>query len=119
MQWVRTELAEDMKLTREKEKKRFCDGVVYTNLMRQLWCCDADDYVWERDRAQVGFMLQMHFFAAARPGALMPTGYYPDLYLAYQDVDFVLLRMTDKTEKFAMIVTQRWRKGEKDEIDEK
>jgi hypothetical protein len=64
-------------------------------------------------------MLQMHFFAAARPGASMPTGYYPDLYLAYQEVEFVLLRMPNKMEKFVILVIQRWRKGEKEEIDEK
>jgi hypothetical protein len=119
MQWIRTELVEDVSLPLEKEKKRFCDGVVHGNLMNQTWGCDADEFPWERDRVQNGLILQMLFFSLARSGALVPTNYYPDLCLVYQDVEFVLLRMVDKTEKFGMVLTQRWRKGEKDEIDDK
>lgn len=87
--------------------------------MQQLWCFDADEIEWERDRVQLAFIIQMHFFSAARPGALLPTGYYPDLHLTYEDVLFALLRKPDGTSKFTIILVQRWRKGEKEQLDQK
>jgi hypothetical protein len=67
----------------------------------------------------MAFMLQMHFFLAARLGALVSTGYYPNLHLKYSDVLFALVRRKDGTAKFTIVLTQRWRKGEKEKVAEK
>jgi hypothetical protein len=61
----------------------------------------------------------MHFFSAARPRALVSTGYYPDLHLKYNDVLFALVRRRDGAAKFTIVLTQRWRKGEKEKVAEK
>jgi hypothetical protein len=82
---------------REKSEKRYCDSVVYRHLMQQLWC----------------------FFSAVRLGALVSTGYYPDLHLKYNDVLFALVRRRDGAAKFTIVLTQRWRKGKKEKVAEK
>jgi hypothetical protein len=64
------------------------------------------------------FIMQMLMFSGGRPGAFVPSGYYPDIYLEYRDIDFLLGRHQGK-EKFAISLVQRWRKGEKDKIDAK
>jgi hypothetical protein len=63
------------------------------------WYLDADDYKWERDRVQMALLLQVHFFSAARPGAIVSSVYYPDLCLTYNDVLFALVRGRDGPEK--------------------
>lgn len=110
-QWINTELVDEGLVVRGKGEKRYSDSVVYRNLVRQLWCLDADEFKWERDRVQMALMLQIHFFSAARPGAIVSTGYYPDLCLTYNDVLFALVRGKDGGEKFTIVLTQRWRKA--------
>jgi hypothetical protein len=105
-QWIKTDLIKEGLVAREKNEKQYCDSVVFCHLMQQLWCLDADEFDWERDRVQIAFMLQMHFFSAARPGALVSTGYYPNLHLKYSNVLFALVRRKDGTAKFTIVLTQ-------------
>jgi hypothetical protein len=78
---------------------------------------DSDEFSWERDRVQVGLLNHFLQYSAGRGGAMVPTGYYPDIHLAYRDIDFVLIRLLDGSEEFGIVLTQRWRKGEKDILD--
>ena len=100
----------------EQRKKGFCDGPIFATLMDQIHSHDADDYQTERDRLQTAFLAQMHMFSAGRPGAFVPTGHYPDIYMSYEDAEVVLVRRTDGSEKFGVVLTQRFMKGEKDKI---
>ena len=68
---------------------------------------------------QMLFILQLHMFSGGRPGAFVPTGYYPEINLTYGDVEFLLLRDSLGVEKFAMSLVQRFRKAEKEKIDDK
>ncbi|KAJ5031720.1 hypothetical protein PSV08DRAFT_368862 [Bipolaris maydis] len=117
--WIRTNLTQELSLTTERVKKGLCDLVVFTNLMKQLWCHDADEFEWERERVQTAFLLQIHMFTGGRPGAFVPTGYYPDIHLKYEDVEFLLIRVKDGQEKFGLVLRQGWRKGEKQMLDAK
>ncbi len=109
-------IQEDLNLTRECWKKGFCDKVVFENLLTQLVCFDSDEFAWERDRVQMIFILQLLIFSAGRPGAFVPTSYYPDIFLVYRDLTFFLLRLETGEEAFGVRVDQRWRKGEKEKI---
>jgi hypothetical protein len=84
-----------------------CNLTVFTNLITQLWCHDADEIDWERDRVQVAFLLQTHMFTGGRPGAFIATSYYPDIYLKYEDVEFILLRVSTGQEKFGLVLRQQ------------
>lgn len=66
-----------------------------------------------------GFHATDALFRGGKTGALVSTGYYPDLHLKYEDVLFALLRRTDETAKFTIVLTRQWRKGEKEEINQK
>ncbi|KAF2832795.1 hypothetical protein CC86DRAFT_399460 [Ophiobolus disseminans] len=111
-------LAREHNLSLLKKDKGLCDIVVHEHLAAQLLCHDIDEFPWERDRVQMLFILQLHMFSGGRPSAFVPTGYYPEINLTYGDVDFLLLRDGLGVEKFAMALTQRFRKGEKEKIND-
>src|SRR4051794_28737564 len=100
---MRTNLAQELNLTTERAKKGLCDLAVFTNLMKQLWSYDADDFEWERERVQTAFLLQVHMFTGGRPGAFVSTGHYPDIHLKYEDVEFILIRVSTGQEKFGLV----------------
>ena len=86
------ELQKEYNLSLLKRDKGLCDVVVHEHLTTQLWCQDADDFSWERDRVQMLLILQLLMFSGGRPVAFVPTGYYPGINLTYGDVEFILLR---------------------------
>jgi hypothetical protein len=71
VQWIRTELVEDVNLTLGKMNLRSCDGAVHGNLMNQTWGCDADEFPWEQDR--VGWRLGLvHIGSYQNHTSLLP-----------------------------------------------
>ncbi|KAF2735298.1 hypothetical protein EJ04DRAFT_563474 [Polyplosphaeria fusca] len=81
--WIRTDLSDRFGISSESRVKNFCDFNVYKNLMTQIWIDDADEFESERDRVSTALMIQLLFFSAGRIGALAPTGWYPDVFLAF------------------------------------
>lgn len=96
-----------------KRQKGLCDVVAYEHPKTQLCCHDADEFDWERDRIQTLFLKQLHMFSGGRPGAFVPTNYYPDINLSYSDVDFLLVRDGTGVERYAISLVQNWMKGER------
>ncbi|CAI6338093.1 unnamed protein product [Periconia digitata] len=114
--YIRNELTDEYGIPTDRMRKDACDATVFNDLVTQLHIHDSEEIPHERERLSMHFFLMWCFFSAGRPGAIVPTGYYPNIHLVYEDIQCILMRMGDDTQKFGIVACQRWMKGKKQQV---
>ena len=81
--FIRGHLSVDCRIKNISQERTYSDEVDLDVLLQQLWCNDVRELHWNRLRIQITLLLHIHAFLAVRPGAILPTPYYPEVCLKY------------------------------------
>ncbi|OBT76035.1 hypothetical protein VF21_03576, partial [Pseudogymnoascus sp. 05NY08] len=91
-----------------------------TRLMTHLWCSHDHEYLHERYRVQLSFILIVFASCGARAGAIVESSSYrgTNQALTYKDCHIHLIRLPSGGCTFELEIIQRYTKGNRDDENE-